>query len=59
MGTVVDIDKGGNTVDVYWDNGFKNSYRVGYQSACDLRVFDTSPACKTSIGIYLFAQFVL
>ncbi|KAK2175091.1 hypothetical protein NP493_753g01042 [Ridgeia piscesae] len=48
-GTVVEIGKSGNnntpskTVVVQWDSGFRTNYRVGYQGAYDLRVFDNGP----------------
>ncbi|PAA73171.1 hypothetical protein BOX15_Mlig033066g2 [Macrostomum lignano] len=31
------------TVFVQWDNGSRTNYRVGYQGAYDLRVFDSAP----------------
>ncbi|KAI0220924.1 E3 ubiquitin-protein ligase MIB2 [Lamellibrachia satsuma] len=48
-GTVVEIGKSGNnntpskTVVIQWDSGFRTNYRVGYQGAYDLRVFDNGP----------------
>ncbi|XP_022251627.1 E3 ubiquitin-protein ligase MIB2-like [Limulus polyphemus] len=49
VGTVVEIGKPGSTtspdktVVVQWDSGSKTNYRVGYQGAFDLRVFDNAP----------------
>ena len=51
-GTVVEIGKSGNnntpskTVVIQWDSGFRTNYRVGYQGAYDLRVFDNGPVGK-------------
>ena len=52
MGTVVEIGKAENsntpekTVVVQWDTGNRTNYRVGYQSAYDLRAFDLAPIGK-------------
>lgn len=49
MGTVVEIGKAGSstspdkTVVIQWDSGSRTNYRVGYQGAYDLRVFDNAP----------------
>lgn len=48
VGTVVEIGKPGSkntpdkTVVVQWDSGARTNYRVGFQDAYDLRVFDNS-----------------
>ncbi|CAF0788949.1 unnamed protein product [Didymodactylos carnosus] len=48
VGTVVEIGKPGSstspdkTVVVQWDSGSRTNYRVGYQNAFDLRVFDNA-----------------
>lgn len=50
VGTVVEIGEPGSstspdrTVVVQWDSGSRTNYRVGYQGAYDLRVFDNAPA---------------
>ena len=54
VGTVVEIGKQGSatspdkTVVVHWDSGSRTNYRVGYQGAYDLRVFDnaTTGECR-------------
>ncbi|XP_059145038.1 E3 ubiquitin-protein ligase MIB2-like [Physella acuta] len=49
VGTVVEIGKPGSqtspdkTVVVQWDSGARTNYRVGYQGAYDLRVYDNAP----------------
>ncbi|XP_023209720.1 E3 ubiquitin-protein ligase MIB2-like [Centruroides sculpturatus] len=49
VGTVVEIGKPGSTtspdktVVVQWDSGSRTNYRIGYQGAYDLRVFDNAP----------------
>ncbi|CAN7984895.1 unnamed protein product [Ixodes hexagonus] len=49
VGTLVEIGKAGSstspdrTVVVQWDSGSRTNYRVGYQGAYDLRVFDNAP----------------
>ncbi|XP_057380632.1 E3 ubiquitin-protein ligase MIB2-like [Daphnia carinata] len=49
VGTVVEIGKPGSpsspdkTVVVQWDAGARTNYRVGYQGAYDLRVWDNAP----------------
>ncbi|CAF4272938.1 unnamed protein product, partial [Rotaria sordida] len=49
VGTVVELGKPGSntspdkTVVVQWDSGSRTNYRVGYQSAYDLRVYDNAP----------------
>lgn len=49
VGTVVEIGKSGSTtspdktVVVQWDSGSRTNYRVGYQGAYDLRIFDNAP----------------
>ncbi|KAL5015310.1 hypothetical protein ScPMuIL_009580 [Solemya velum] len=49
VGTVVEIGRQGSdtspdkTVVVQWDSGSRTNYRVGYQDAFDLRVFDNAP----------------
>ncbi|XP_042895609.1 E3 ubiquitin-protein ligase MIB2 [Parasteatoda tepidariorum] len=49
VGTVVEIGKPGSTtspdktVVVQWDSGSRTNYRVGYQSAFDLRILDNAP----------------
>ena len=58
VGSLVEIGKPGNnntpdkTVVVQWDSGFRTNYRVGYQGAYDLRVFDNAP-----IGRKNFCRF--
>lgn len=48
VGTVVEIGKlrslstPDKTVVVQWDSGSRTNYRVGYQGACDLRIFDNA-----------------
>lgn len=48
VGTVVEIGKPGSTtspdktVVVQWDSGSRTNYRVGYQGAYDLRIFDNA-----------------
>ncbi|XP_076044605.1 E3 ubiquitin-protein ligase mind bomb 2 isoform X4 [Oratosquilla oratoria] len=48
-GTVVEVGKPGSsttpdkTVVVQWDSGSRTNYRVGYQGAFDLRIFDNAP----------------
>jgi len=50
VGTVVEIGRAGSvtspdkTVVVQWDTGRRTNYRVGYQNAYDLRVWDNAPA---------------
>lgn len=50
VGTLVEIGEPGSTsspdrtVVVQWDSGSRTNYRVGYQGAYDLRVFDNAPA---------------
>lgn len=52
VGTVVEIGRQGSdtspdkTVVVQWDSGSRTNYRVGYQDAFDLRVFDNAPIGK-------------
>ncbi|KAJ8320485.1 hypothetical protein KUTeg_002072 [Tegillarca granosa] len=49
VGTVVEIGKPGSstspdkTVVVQWDSGSRTNYRVGYQGAYDLRIYDNAP----------------
>ncbi|XP_052213895.1 E3 ubiquitin-protein ligase MIB2-like isoform X2 [Dreissena polymorpha] len=49
VGTIVEIGKPGSTtspdktVVVQWDSGSRTNYRVGYQGAYDLRIFDNAP----------------
>jgi len=49
VGTVVEIGRSGSssspdkTVVVQWDMGSRTNYRIGYQDAYDLRVFDNAP----------------
>lgn len=60
VGTVVEIGKPGSqtspdkTVVVQWDSGARTNYRVGYQGAYDLRVYDNAPC-----GQYTFKNFLL
>ncbi|XP_045161724.1 E3 ubiquitin-protein ligase MIB2-like [Mercenaria mercenaria] len=48
VGTVVEIGKPGSTtspdktVVIQWDSGSRTNYRVGYQGAYDLRIFDNA-----------------
>lgn len=55
LGTLVEVGKPGSssspdrTVVVQWDSGSRTNYRVGYQGAYDLRVFDNAP-----VGQFLF-----
>jgi len=55
LGTVVEIGRPGSasspdkTVVVQWDMGARTNYRVGYQDAYDLRLFDNAPAGSTFI----------
>ncbi|XP_018018518.1 E3 ubiquitin-protein ligase MIB2 [Hyalella azteca] len=48
-GTVVEVGRPGSsstpdrTVVVHWDTGARTNYRVGYQSAYDLRLLDNAP----------------
>ena len=55
VGTIVEIGKPENsntpekTAVVQWDSGNRTNYRVGYQSAFDLRVFDLAPIGKIRI----------
>lgn len=48
VGTVVEIGKPGSTtspdktVVIQWDSGSRTNYRVGYQTAYDLRIFDNA-----------------
>lgn len=49
LGTVVEIGHEESAskvppmcVQVQWDKGYKNMYRVGYEEQYDLRIFDTS-----------------
>lgn len=48
VGTVVEIGKPGSTtspdktVVVQWDSGSRTNYRVGYQGAYDLRIYDNA-----------------
>ncbi|XP_059173149.1 E3 ubiquitin-protein ligase MIB2-like [Physella acuta] len=49
VGTVVKVNGGGSgkpeqTVDVVWDNGQKNMYRIGINDKFDLLVFDNAPS---------------
>lgn len=50
VGTVVEVGRPGSTsspdktVVVQWDMGSRTNYRVGYQEAYDLRLFDNGPA---------------
>ena len=50
VGTVIEIGRPGSktspdkTVVVQWDSGNKTNYRVGYQGAYDLRLFDNAPS---------------
>ncbi|XP_029651673.1 E3 ubiquitin-protein ligase MIB2-like isoform X2 [Octopus sinensis] len=50
IGTVIEIGKPGSatspdkTVVVQWDHGSRTNYRIGYQGAYDLRVFDNAPS---------------
>ena len=52
VGTVIEIGRPGSktspdkTVVVQWDSGNKTNYRVGYQGAYDLRIYDNAPAGK-------------
>lgn len=49
VGSVVEIGQPGSTttpdktVVVQWDSGARTNYRVGYQGAYDLRIFDNAP----------------
>ncbi|XP_074653934.1 E3 ubiquitin-protein ligase MIB2-like [Tubulanus polymorphus] len=49
VGTIVEIGKPGSTtspdktVVVQWDSGSRTNYRVGYQNAYDLTIFDNAP----------------
>ncbi|XP_070207241.1 E3 ubiquitin-protein ligase MIB2-like isoform X2 [Littorina saxatilis] len=49
VGTVVEVGKPGSTtspdktVVVHWDSGARTNYRVGYQGAYDLRIYDNAP----------------
>ena len=60
IGTVVEIGKSGNnntpskTVVVQWDSGFRTNYRVGYQGAYDLRVFDNGPVGKLLGRLFIY-----
>ena len=55
VGTVVEIGKPlsqtspDKTVVVQWDSGARTNYRVGYQSAYDLRILDNAPVGKENI----------
>lgn len=49
LGTVVEIGHEESAakvppqcVQVQWDKGYRNMYRVGYESQYDLRIYDTS-----------------
>nr|NP_001121594.1 zinc finger protein Ci-ZF(ZZ/RING)-1 [Ciona intestinalis]XP_018671186.1 zinc finger protein Ci-ZF(ZZ/RING)-1 isoform X2 [Ciona intestinalis]FAA00182.1 TPA: zinc finger protein [Ciona intestinalis] len=49
VGTVVEIGRSGSktpdkTLVVQWDCGTRTNYRIGYQGAFDLLVFDSAPA---------------
>jgi E3 ubiquitin-protein ligase mind-bomb len=50
VGTIVEVGRAGSTsspdktVVVQWDMGSRTNYRVGYQEAFDLRLFDNAPA---------------
>ena len=52
VGTVVEIGKPGSTtspdktVVVQWDSGSRTNYRVGYQGAYDLRIYDNAAIGK-------------
>lgn len=52
VGTVVEIGKPGSstspdkTVVIQWDSGSRTNYRVGYQGAYDLRIFDNAAIGK-------------
>ena len=65
IGTVVEIGKSGNnntpskTVVVQWDSGFRTNYRVGYQGAYDLRVFDNGPVGKFLGRLSIYLVFVM
>ncbi|XP_076451945.1 E3 ubiquitin-protein ligase MIB2-like isoform X2 [Babylonia areolata] len=49
VGTVVEVGRPGSqtspdkTVVVHWDSGARTNYRVGYQGAYDLRIYDNAP----------------
>lgn len=55
VGTVVEIGKAGSatspdkTVVVQWDSGSRTNYRVGYQGAYDLRIFDNAQIGNVNI----------
>lgn len=52
VGTVVEVGQPGSqtspdkTVVVHWDSGARTNYRVGYQGAFDLRIYDNAPIGK-------------
>uniref|UniRef100_A0A2C9JXE4 RING-type E3 ubiquitin transferase n=1 Tax=Biomphalaria glabrata TaxID=6526 RepID=A0A2C9JXE4_BIOGL len=49
VGTIVEIGRPGSqtspdkTVVVQWDSGARTNYRIGYQGAYDLRIYDNAP----------------
>jgi len=62
VGTVIAIGTGENNIPiqtavVQWDSGFLANYRVGFQGACDLRVFDSSPVGKCRGGNILGIEY--
>ena len=56
LGTVVGIGRQGSTtspdktVVIQWDCGTRTNYRVGYQGAFDLLLYDNAPAGKMKPG---------
>ena len=43
VGTVVEVEEGGEAVLVQWDCGIRSWYRSGAEGKFDLRVLDTAP----------------
>ena len=56
VGTVVEVGRPGSqtspdkTVVVHWDSGARTNYRVGYQGAYDLRIYDNAPVGESVAG---------
>ena len=54
VGTVVEVGRPGSqtspdkTVVVHWDSGARTNYRVGYQGAYDLRIYDNAPVGESA-----------
>ena len=66
VGTVVEVGRSGShtspdkTVVVQWDSGVRTNYRIGYQEAFDLRVFDNASVGESSKcnAFHFFYQLV-